>query len=166
MYQLFLSTILISTSLAYGIESRDFKIRRPSYRKIQKKELLYIIHAKGGQLCLDPYIPDQYTLTLTEVDKAVTYFSERPQRKKRGGGMPMEEFLKIGSFKKDAGLISILDSLSEGRFSDASITLMHPHYEKEKNRLIFEIKVSDKDPSVGDLGEVTLFIDQSSPLNY
>jgi len=163
-----LSFILSSSLVAHEVVVKPEQHREcpESIRKGAEK-LLFIFHAKDGHL--QSVRGGTYELTLYHVNKSLTYFTDRPDR--RAGKMSVTQFLDrwaMGedSYKKDnpnAGLVSISESSLNGQFSDIPVTLSDPRYDQKHDRLTFRIKPLEKKQKIltGNLGETTLFIDMA-----
>ena len=167
-FKFFSVVVLIATSVVFGNEVAR---NQSSYRngQSQKEEMLFILHAQDGHLSTNSNNRNQYFLTLYNVSKNVTYFTERPDRK--AGKISLEKFIMEWDFGKDsfredkpnAGLVTFLDFRKKGekQFSDVPISLNNPQYDKKNNRLIFNVQILEKQKTIptGDLGETSLFID-------
>jgi len=167
-----LSFILSSTIAANEEIARRSDQYRTSQQRSQKKdeELLFIFHAKDGHLQSIGH--GSYELTLYHVDKSITYFTDRPERK--AGKMPLSQFLRewdMGKdpFKRDkpnAGLVTFSSSSGKNQFDDIPVILSDPQYNQQNDRLTFQVKPIEKYQKIptGDLGESTMFIDTAVPV--
>ena len=163
-YQFLLVTLLLMTPFVFGDEIH----RRKSYSQMNlspNDKMLFILHAQDGHLEQDGSQRNRYRLTLYNVSRDVTFFTERPARK--AGRISIEQFLKIfGQEKPNAGLVSSLGpKRSRTHFSDIPVTLINPRYDKENDRMTIDVEILGRNQRVqtGDLGPTTLFIDDFGP---
>jgi len=162
-----LSFILSSTIAANEEIARRSDQYSSSQERSQKKDegFLFIFHAKDAHL--QSIDNDTYKLTFYHVDKTVTYFTDRPERK--AGKMSMSQFLRgwdmgKNSFRKvkpNAGLVSFSGFSGKNQFDDIPVILSDPQYEQQHDRLTFHVTPIEKNQKIptGDLGESTLFVD-------
>ena len=126
-----------------------------------KEELLFVMAAKDSKVKSNNGKVGE--LILYQVDKSVTYFTDRPMRK--AGKMSMEAFLKLWDkgFEKDHPNSAFVYFEEDGKtvYTDIPVILDHPKYDKEHDRLTFDIKVLEEKQRLktGHFGEVTLFVD-------
>lgn len=127
--------------------------------KPEKVNLLFVLHAKGGNY-------SKGKLTLTDVSKAVSYFSDRPVRK--GGTMDVAKFLTGWSKEHknnfmdnppNAGVVSF--DGSDKKYSEVSVELQSPSYNAQRKTLSFDVKFlgSDTLQEGSRLEEVSVFVD-------
>jgi len=129
-------------------------------------KMLFILNAQDGHLESKPMMKNRYMLTLYNVSKEVTYFTDRPARK--AGKVSIDVFLQ--TFRQEqpnAGLVSAIhgNETMSPKFSDIAVTLSNPRYEAKHNRLTIDVDPIEKGVrvSTGDLGATTLFIDDFGP---
>ncbi len=146
-------SLLMTLSLLVGCQAKaQDKFDQPM-------NLLFILHSKGGSY-------SQGRLTLNDVSKAVSYFSDRPIRK--GGTMDVRKFLEGWSKEKknnftdnppNAGVVSF-DGVGK-KYSEVPVELQSPEYDPASKTLSFEIKfLSDVMLQEGSqLEEVSIFVD-------
>lgn len=172
--KILLSFILLISSFLFGDEymrgrsySRTNQRMIPGSGKLNRADnMLFILHAQDGHLQKNPDKRSLYLLTLYNVGRDVTYLTDGPSRK--AGKLTVEEFIKSFRHEKpNAGLVGSQDSLtgSYAKFSDITMTLSNPKYDKVNNRLIVDVEILGRRQSLpsGDLGATTLFIDDFSP---
>jgi hypothetical protein len=153
------------SSVCFG---SDVAIAKKQVAKEQKEEFLFVINAKDCYLQMDKVDKTKGKLTLYNVNRKMTYFTDRPYRK--AGQMPMQDFITNWhkSFKKDPPNASFVcfHSKKDEKFSDIPVELKNPKYDKENDRLVFEIKLIEKGQVVedGHYGEIVIFIDRSEGL--
>jgi hypothetical protein len=130
------------------------------------KKILFVIHSRDGDIKVNKENTHKGVLTLYNVDKTVTYFSDRPFRK--AGKELLSNFLEIwkwekASLSKDpptAGLVAYKEDGKEN-FLDIPVVFVNPQYTGILKRLSFDIEVIDQSVSLkdGHIGETVLFID-------
>jgi len=169
MFNRILIVLILMTTLV-SCERWKKSPYKSSYKKTPKKEnrLQYIFHSKDGNLASDSNKPDQYILTLYNVDKTVSYYIYEQERK--SGKMSMDQFIENWDIVEranqaeasNAALLYKVDLTlnKKHKFSEIPVILTNPFYQTKVDRLIFHIKITSKDASIqsGNLGEVTLFI--------
>jgi hypothetical protein len=134
-------------------------------KKDSKEELLFVMFAKDCYLKKNKTDNTSGTITLYNVSKKMTYFTDRPYRK--AGQMETEKFIDNWhkNFKNDPPNASFVCfySKKEDKFSDVPVELHNPRYDSKNDRLIFDIKTLEKGQLVedGHYGEMVLFIDYS-----
>jgi hypothetical protein len=132
-------------------------------KKDSKEELLFVMFSKDCYLKMEKTDSTSGTLTLYNVNKNMTYFTDRPYRK--AGQMNTEKFIDNWNknFKNEPPNASFVCfySKKEQKFSDVPVELHNPKYDSKNDRLVFDIKLIEKGQIVedGHYGEMVLFID-------
>jgi len=133
-----------------------------------KKELLYVIHAKTGNL-ISTQQKDQYRLMLQQ--PIISYFTDRPGRE--SGKVTVEKFTALwktgpNSFKQDhpnAALIAGIDALnSDSQAVNNFVVLSQPDYNSATHTLTFNARNlhPNNNLSSGHFHDVVLFIDSTT----
>lgn len=132
----------------------------------KKGSELFVLHAKDSNI-IPTTKNGEYTFTLYVVDDYVTYFSAPPERK--AGKMTLDTFMEVwkknfASDDPNAGVVSasyMTKNTNRKKFMDVSVVLSNPVYEKEHNRLIFNLKSLNASDRIrtGNLGSTSIFID-------
>jgi hypothetical protein len=136
-----------------------------------QETLLFVLHAKKGQLTVNSVNTNQGKLILSNVDRSIAYFTDRPVRK--AGKMSMQKFIKswsadnglgFGEEPPNSGFVFYKDPKNGP--SEVNIELLEPKYDQKAGTLSFDITFLDDDhPSVStSLTEPVLYIDASAPL--
>lgn len=141
---------------------------------VPEQRLLFILHADSASIEFAQNTSISGVLHLHDVNDTVSFFSERPNR--RAGKLTLKRFLEHWNRGEDsfsleppnAGLVffSPSDSPSSrtAHYSEVSLTLENPRYNRSQDRLSFDVTLlSTANPIPADtLLEPTLFIDTGS----
>ncbi|MFN0065446.1 MAG: hypothetical protein ACKVOH_04335 [Chlamydiales bacterium] len=133
----------------------------------EQEQLLIVINAKLGIFTLKRDSKTEGTLTLMDVAKSVSYFTEMPTQ--RGGSTPLSLFLKKwAEEKKEDTTASIIFTIpSAGKHLNMDLSISAPKYDAVHGLLSFHVKFPKKEHSIPleAFKEPVLYIDDGSLYN-
>lgn len=118
-------------------------VPKPESAERQNFQLLFIQTAEEAVLRQNPKNPDQWTLTLKNVDPEIAYFSESP--KKMAGKVSISNFLQEWDTKtskrtpQGALVTKFSHSSAQGSDQERQIYLSNPRWSSKNNTLTYDV---------------------------